>query len=84
MLAQIANGEILAKVISHVGDKDYSLFVPALRILGNILTTDDTDIIDKALYHGALKQLGMILYSPNSNLIKECCWALSNICAGPP
>jgi hypothetical protein len=84
LLGQIASGEILAKIIQFIGDKDYSIFVPALRTLGNILSSNDPEVVDKALFLGALKQLTTIMYAPNSNLIKECCWALSNICAGPP
>lgn len=58
--------------------------MPALRCLGNMLTINDTDVIDKALFHGCLDKLTSVLFTTNSNLIKECCWALSNITAGPP
>ena len=83
LIGQIAQGEILPKVIQCVGEKDFSVFVPALRALGNILTTNDHEIIERALFEGALDKLTTILYSPNANLIKEVCWALSNITAGP-
>jgi hypothetical protein len=84
LLQKIAEGEILPKVIQSVGDKEFNIFVPALRALGNILTTNDHEIVERALFEGALDKLTTILYAPNSNLIKECCWAISNICAGPP
>lgn len=58
--------------------------MPALRALGNILSTNDHEIVERALFEGALDKLTTCLYSPNANLIKECCWTLSNICAGPP
>jgi importin subunit alpha-1 len=83
IIAEIASGEILPKIIMCVGEKDFSIFVPALRALGNILTTNDHDITERALFEGALDKLTTVLYSPNANLIKEVCWALSNICAGP-
>ena len=83
LLGEIASGEILPKVIQCVGEKDFSIFVPALRALGNILTTNDHEIVERALFEGALDKLTTVLYSPNANLIKEVCWALSNICAGP-
>ena len=84
LLGKIAEGEILPKIIQSVGDKEFAVFVPALRALGNILTTNDHSVVEKALFEGALDKLTQILYSTNSNLVKECCWALSNICAGPP
>lgn len=83
LIGHIASTETLPKVIECVGDKDFSVFVPALRALGNILTTNDTEVVERALFQGALDKLTTILYSPNANLIKEVCWALSNICAGP-
>jgi hypothetical protein len=83
-LTQIAEGETLPKVIACVGEKDFNIFVPALRCLGNILTTNNHEIVERALFEDCLGKLSQILYSPNGNLIKEACWALSNICAGPP
>lgn len=84
LIESLASSEILPRVISSIGDKEHKVFVPALRCLGNILTTDDQQIVEKAIFWGALKQMSTLLYSSNSGLIKECCWALSNICAGPP
>lgn len=84
LLESLASSEIMPRVISCIGDKEHKVFVPSLRCLGNILTSDDSQIVEKAIFLGALKQMSAILYSSNSGLIKECCWALSNICAGPP
>lgn len=60
------------------------VFIPALRAVGNILTTNDNSVIERCLYLGVLDKLTALLYSTSGNIIKECCWALSNICAGPP
>lgn len=84
LIGQIAGGEVLPKIIQSCGDKDFSIFVPALRALGNILTTNDHTIVERALFEGALEKLTSVLYGSNSNVIKEVCWALSNIVAGPP
>jgi hypothetical protein len=54
-----------------------------LRAIGNILTTNDEDIIDRAIFEGVFEKLTSVLYATNANIIKECCWAFSNICAGP-
>ena len=83
-IGMVSAGEVLPKVIECLGMKEYNIFVPSLRTLGNILTTNDPDIIDRALFEGALDKLTDILYANNTNLIKECLWAFSNITAGPP
>jgi hypothetical protein len=66
-----------------MSSKDYRVVVPSLRALGNILTTNDTDVIDWCLFNGALRAITNIMCSTNANLIKGCCWALSYITAGP-
>jgi importin subunit alpha-1 len=66
-----------------MGSKDHSIFVPSLRCMGNILTTNENEIIERCLFHGVLTPLTAIMNSNSSNMIKECCWAISNITAGP-
>jgi len=83
IIAMVASGENLPKIIENVGAKDFQLFVPALRAIGNILTTNDEEIIDRAIFEGVFDKLTTVLYATNANIIKECCWAFSNICAGP-
>lgn len=83
IIGTIASGETLPKVIDALGQKEHSLFVPALRAVGNILTTNDEDLIDRAIFEEVLDKLLGVLHASNSNLIKEACWALSNITAGP-
>jgi hypothetical protein len=80
----LASGETLPKVMECLGSKEFNLFVPALRCLGNIVTTNDPEVVDRAIFEGAFERLTSILFSSNSGLIKECCWAFSNITAGPP
>ncbi len=80
---EIANGEVLPKIVECMGSVDISLFVPALRCIGNILSASDPDIIERCLWVGVLDKLVNLLYQSNSNLIKEALWALSNITAGP-
>lgn len=83
ILGMIAAGETLPKVIESVGSKDFTHFIPAMRCLGNILTTNDADIIDRVIFEGGYDKLTNILYATSANLTKECLWALSNITAGP-
>lgn len=83
LIESIATSENVARICHHLGEKDFHLFVPALRCIGNILTTNDPKVIDRCLWEGCLDKLTSLLYQSNSNIIKECCWALSNISAGP-
>lgn len=64
-----------------MGAKEFEVFVPALRTMGNIATTNDTSIIERCLWHGVIDKLYDLLQSSNSNIIKESLWTLSNICA---
>jgi hypothetical protein len=78
-----AQTDTLIKVIECMGSTDLSHFVPALRVIGNILSASDSAIIERCLWHGLLERLNSLLYQSNSNIIKECLWAFSNVAAGP-
>lgn len=66
-----------------MGSTDLSHFVPALRAMGNIISTNDPSIVERCLWLGLLDKLNSLLYQSNSNIIKECLWTFSNITAGP-
>lgn len=66
-----------------MGSSEITIYVPALRAVGNILSTNDSRIIERCLWHGLIDKLTSMLYQSNSNIIKECLWAFSNITAGP-
>lgn len=51
---EIAGTDLLAKLISFIGSKDMSIFVPALRGIGNMLTTNNHAIIERALFLGLI------------------------------
>lgn len=68
--------------MNSLGEKELVIFVPALRAVGNILTTNDPQIVQRAMWIGVVDKLTNILYQSNSNIIKECLWAFSNISAG--
>jgi importin subunit alpha-1 len=67
----------------ELGGKDMTIYIPALRCLGNILTANEVKIMEICLYHNCLERLTNLLYQSNSNVIKECLWGFSNITAGP-
>lgn len=79
----ISQSEVLMRIIDKLGASDLSLFVPAVRCVGNILTASDPSIVERCLFCGVLDKLTNILYQSNSNIIKECLWGFSNITAGP-
>lgn len=60
-----------------------SIYIPALRCIGNILTVSDAAVVDRCLWLGAMDSLTQMLYQSNSTIIKESLWAVSNITAGP-
>lgn len=74
---------MLLRLIEEAGNADLSHFMPALRCVGNILTTSDPAIIERCLLLGVVDKLTSILYQSNSQLIKEALWGFSNITAGP-
>eukprot|EP00755_Sulcionema_specki_P038958 Sspe_Gene.2825::Locus_940_Transcript_1_2_Confidence_0.800_Length_1628::g.2825::m.2825 len=55
--------------------------MPALRILGNIVTGNDRQT-QQVLDAGALPLIHRLMTSTSSRIRKECCWNISNIAAG--
>lgn len=82
LLDMVGQPDILTQLVTSLGDKELSIFVPALRAVGNILTTNDPAVVQRALWIGVVDKLTHILYQSNSNIVKECLWAFSNISAG--
>jgi len=65
-----------------LSSSELTLFVPALRAIGNIMTSDDPRVVERCIWNGAIDQLTPLLFQSNSNIVKEAIWALSNIAAG--
>lgn len=61
IINQAASGEILPKVIEKLDFiVDSFLFVPALKVIGNITTTSSEFVIDKAIFEGLLPKLNAL------------------------
>jgi hypothetical protein len=62
-------------------NKEYSVQIPALRAIGNLVTGDDvqTEIV---LHAGALAALAQLLESPKRGIRKDAAWTVSNIFGG--
>lgn len=83
LIAYIAQQDLVNKVIDHMGSKDLCVYIPALRVMGNILSASDPAVIERCLWGNVLDQLTNLMYQTNHNIVKESLWALSNISAGP-
>lgn len=68
-------------IVAVLGSGRQSLVVPALQLVGHILTGDD-DVTQILLDAGLIKSLLPILEHSSPVLRKDACWALSNIFAG--
>jgi hypothetical protein len=75
---------IIIKCISAASDKDISVFSPALRCIGNAVSSSDDVLIERFLFHGLTSLIKDFLCSPSATQLKEVIWILTNITAGPP
>jgi hypothetical protein len=58
----VSQHDTLAKLIENVGSSELTIFVPALRAVGNIMTTNDPSIIERCIFCGVLEKLTAILF----------------------
>lgn len=81
VISFIAQTDVIARIIQFLENTDVTVYVPALRAIGNILTANDPAVIDRALFNNVLDALTPMLFQSNSNIIKETLWAFSNVTA---
>ena len=62
-------------------DKDDSLSLPALRVVGNLLTGSN-EVVDILIDNQVIPSLAKLLDHSKQSVRKETCWAVSNILAG--
>ena len=75
------NGAIVDQLMTLLAEGSKLTVVPSLRALGNIVTGSDEQT-QFALDRGFLKLVPQLLESRQANIVKETCWAVSNIAAG--
>ena len=81
----VFQNEIMVKVIDMLKDKIYEVFVPAIRVIGNVLSSHDhNDMISRYIGLGLLDNLNEISQSASTGILKELLWVLSNLMAGSP
>eukprot|EP01061_Rhynchopus_euleeides_P005620 TRINITY_DN1483_c0_g1_i2.p1 TRINITY_DN1483_c0_g1~~TRINITY_DN1483_c0_g1_i2.p1 ORF type:complete len:352 (+),score=102.64 TRINITY_DN1483_c0_g1_i2:139-1056(+) len=78
----VLDSGVLPRVISKLADERFHIRVPALRIVGNLMTGDDrqTEAVLDAGAALAIRKLMSV--SQKKHVLKECLWAISNVAAG--
>lgn len=79
--AVINHPGVLARIIELLGHEELSVSMPALRIIGNIVSSVDRHT-QAAVNSGIISALLPLLRSGKRNIRREACWAISNIAAG--
>jgi hypothetical protein len=62
LIAFIAQSEALPQIINYLSHKDMTIFIPALRCVGNILTTNDNSVIERCVFNNVIDKLTNILF----------------------
>jgi hypothetical protein len=82
VLEFLAQPDILHLASESLHRPDERLFMPALRFVGNVISANDPSIIDRCLFCNVLENIHQLIgILQDSTLVKECCWAASNVTA---
>jgi hypothetical protein len=66
LIDYFSSEDVIVKIVENLDQKDLSLFVPALRCIGNILTANEPTIIERCILVGVLDKLTNLLFQSNS------------------
>jgi hypothetical protein len=72
------NSGIVPKLVEHLDHSVPSVQIASLRALGNIVTGDDLQT-QAVLNCNILQKIPQLLENKKMGVVKEACWALSNI-----
>ncbi|CAD8089844.1 unnamed protein product [Paramecium primaurelia] len=72
---------VVDKLTLLLQSEKHLILIPALRIIGNILTGNETQT-DHVLNTGVLSRFEILLQHKNKAIRREVCWSISNIAAG--
>jgi len=81
IIMKILENEMCPILINYMQDPSQKVYVPAMRIVGNIATSSN-DITQKLLDCNVLDPLNLLIATPKQGIKKEVCWIISNITAG--
>ena len=80
--------EIGSTLIAQMSDllinKDAAIQSHCVRYMGGIMSSEDANIVDKALESNVIDRITNILFQQQPQLVKEALWTLSNIAASRP
>eukprot|EP00397_Hematodinium_sp_SG-2012_P004326 GEMP01004337.1.p1 GENE.GEMP01004337.1~~GEMP01004337.1.p1 ORF type:complete len:517 (-),score=127.71 GEMP01004337.1:2509-4059(-) len=80
-IAALLESGVLRRIVDLLGHSSSSVQVPALRVIGNVVTGND-DQTQTAIQCGCLPALRNLIQHTKKTIRKEACWAISNITAG--
>mmetsp|Transcript_18407 Transcript_18407/g.31481 ORF Transcript_18407/g.31481 Transcript_18407/m.31481 type:complete len:245 (+) Transcript_18407:1242-1976(+) len=71
----------MAIMCDLLGHKNEDLFSNALKFLGQVLLSTDISLADKIIFNDGIEKVTSILYSCNTQTVKQGLWLLSNLTA---
>lgn len=73
------NGAIISDLVKYLTANQPMIFIPALRALANLMTSDQVEIPQKCLYYDVLTHLENLCKEHGETMVsKETMWLLSN------
>lgn len=81
-IQSVIDSGICDRLVELLAHPSQMVHTPALRTVGNLVTGDDAQT-DAVLSCKPLPSVMQLTTSTKMKIRKECCWMLSNICAGP-
>lgn len=81
MVTAVVGAGVLPRVVALLGHAELSVAMPALRIVGNVVSAADQHT-QAAVDAGVVAALVPLLRSARRNVKREACWAISNVAAG--
>lgn len=82
-MEQIITGDVIAKVCAAMEPKeDYMIRVPALKLIGTVLSATNNELIQMALFHNATDLVAnFLIEETDSELQRQALFALQGITA---
>jgi hypothetical protein len=75
------NTNLMGCVCDLLCHKNSDIFREALRYVGGVSSADDDYIIQILIQNEVIEKITNVMYSANSEIVKEGLWTLSNIVA---
>ena len=62
LIESVATTELIAQICQCLISKDLTVYVPGLRCIGNILTSNDERVMERCLFNSVIEKLTSILF----------------------